>query len=127
MMHSSDFGNYVQVAILEFVVLTVPLSILAAHRASHTTSHNSSASCETVYIFSSFWDPTSRPTCARSANPKVSIETPPNAQLKAPIAHMIICAFRSLSAYPRAVWKSYTGMHAPRRLINATMVAGWER
>jgi hypothetical protein len=87
------------------------------------TSHSRRANWLTVYIFSNLGFATSRPTCARSANPNVSDATPPNAQLRAPQAQRIICAFSRSSAYLRAVWKSYTGTHAPRRLISATMLA----
>ena len=87
------------------------------------TSHSRRANWLTVYIFSNLGFATSRPTCARSANPNVSDATPPNAQLREPQAQRIICAFSMISAYLRAVWKSYTGTHAPRRLISATMLA----
>ena len=87
------------------------------------TSHSRRANWLTVYIFSNLGFATSRPTCARSANPNVSDATPPNAQLRAPQAQRIICAFSRSSAYLRAVWKSYTGTHAPRRLISATMLS----
>ena len=87
------------------------------------TSHSRRANWLTVYIFSNLGFATSRPTCARSANPNVSDATPPKAQLREPQAQRIICAFSMISAYLRAVWKSYTGTHAPRRLISATMLA----
>ena len=95
---SSHLRQFAAVSREESRARTAPRSIRLAHRLSHMTSHSRRANWLTVYILSSLGFATSRPTCAKSANPNVSDATPPNAQLREPQAQRNTCALSRISA-----------------------------